>query len=118
MRTMLHCNRPKGLTYREEIPVGEEDGNFGIPNMWASGGSTHFPGDRAPDQVQEAHHAGKWARRYLPVILSISARSSAVSFQVTALALAVTCSGLVAPAMTLETSGLDASQLMASSRIV
>lgn len=48
MRTMLHCNRPKGLTYREEMPVGEEDGNFGIPNMWASGGSTHFPGDRPP----------------------------------------------------------------------
>src|SRR5438445_8867792 len=52
------------------------------------------------------------------VILSISARSSALSCQPIALTFCSICSSRVAPAITLETCGRDASQENASSSML
>lgn len=55
----------------------------------------------------DAEHKPPWS--YFFVIRSISAISSAVSFQPMALAFCSTCSALEAPAITLETCGRAAS---------
>jgi hypothetical protein len=58
------------------------------------------------------------SNRHCSVILSSSAISSAVNVAAAALTLASTCSGLVAPAMTLATCGRAAIQAIARSRMV